>query len=87
MINPLTFFWKEGMTLTDLQGADTLQMTARYRRALWHGETWRRLLYWRLDLRTIGRAVVHRVTDTVRHRARELARCCTSPRTTTLPRS
>jgi len=75
VVNPLTFFWKEGMKLNvDLQDADTLQMTARYRRALWRSETWRRLLRWRLDLRTIGRAVARRAWDSLRHRGRELAR-------------
>jgi pimeloyl-ACP methyl ester carboxylesterase len=71
IVNPLTFCWKEGMVLND---ADTLQMTARYRRALWQGHTWRRLIGCRLNVRTIARATAQRGWSRLRHAGLELAR-------------
>jgi alpha-beta hydrolase superfamily lysophospholipase len=57
MINPLTYFWKQGMTLSDLQDAEALRAPAIYRQRLRSGRSWRKLLSGRVDLRPIARTL------------------------------
>lgn len=44
MVNPQNFFWKEGMTLEDLQIAEVVRNPVVYRERVLSGRAWRRLL-------------------------------------------
>jgi len=76
MVNPLTFFWKEGMAVDDveLKEYDQIEMVSRYRKLLFDPATWHRLVRGELDLGLIARAVFARAGNMVRHRIREVGR-------------
>jgi len=61
MINPLTYFWKEGDRLSDVKEYEILEMTAKYRGKMFTGEPWRKLLRGQLDLRLIGNVAMRRL--------------------------
>jgi predicted alpha/beta hydrolase len=74
MINPLTYFWKQGMTLSDLQDAQVLRGPAIYRERMRSGKSWRKLLTGRVDPRPIARTLLQRAWLALDSRRRDLAR-------------
>ena len=74
MINPLTYFWKEGMTLSDTQDAEVLRGPAIYRERMRSGKSWRKLLTGQVDLRPIARTLAQRAWLALDSDRRNLAR-------------
>jgi alpha-beta hydrolase superfamily lysophospholipase len=60
MVNPTTFFWKEGMTINEMQLAELVFMPRAYRTRLFSPTTWRRLLTGQIDVRYILKIYVQR---------------------------
>ena len=60
MINPLTFHWKEGMTLSDLQIAEVVRNPGVYRERIWSPAAWRKVLRGRVNLWRVGMVFVRR---------------------------
>jgi alpha-beta hydrolase superfamily lysophospholipase len=60
MINPLTFYWKEGMTLSDLQIAEVVRNPGVYRERIWSPAAWRKVLRGRVNLWRVGMVFVRR---------------------------
>jgi pimeloyl-ACP methyl ester carboxylesterase len=60
MVNPTTFFWKEGMTIGEMQLAELVFMPRAYRARLFSPTTWRRLLTGQIDVRYILKIYAHR---------------------------
>ena len=63
MVNPLNFFWKEGMMLDDLQVAEVVQNSVLYGQRVLSGAAWKRLLsgqvnVWRIVQTYIQRALL-----------------------------
>ena len=79
MINPLTFFWKQGMELSDVKDYEVNALTAKYRRKLTTGEPWRKLLRGELDWRVIRQAVRRRLWGFVHPHLLALARALRLP--------
>jgi hypothetical protein len=60
MVNPTTFFWKEGMTITEMQLAELVYMPRAYRARLLSAATWKRLLTGGIDVRYILKIYANR---------------------------
>ena len=65
MVNPLTYFWKEGGQLSDVQEYEVFELMSKYRGKLLTIEPWRRLVGGRLDLRLISQVVLRRLWNIV----------------------
>ena len=74
MINPLTYFWKDGMTLSDTQDAEVLRGPAIYRERMRSGKSWRKLLTGRVPLRPIAHTLMQRARLGLDSARRNLAR-------------
>lgn len=84
MINPLTFFWKEGMSLeySDLRVAADM---GRYRRNVRSLAAWRKLLEGKVNLLELTRVMVRHATTTLQRPLRSLARTLRIPLEDDLP--
>jgi pimeloyl-ACP methyl ester carboxylesterase len=51
MINPLTFYWNQGDTLSDLQIAEVMRNPGVYMENFWSARHWRKLLRGKVNLR------------------------------------
>jgi hypothetical protein len=60
MVNPLNFFWKQGMMLDDLQVAEVITNPGRYRRRVLSGAAWKRLLSGQVSIWRIIRIYIQR---------------------------
>ena len=78
VINPLTFFWKEGMSL-DYGDFQVTAEANRYRRTALQLSAWFKLLRGRVDLRALARVMVRRISTIVTHGSREVARTLRIP--------
>ena len=65
MVNPLTYFWKEGGQLSDVQEYEIFELMSKYRGKLFTIELWRRLIGGRLDLRLISQVALRRLWNIV----------------------
>lgn len=74
MVNPQNFFWKEGMTLSELQLAEIVQNPGIYRERVFSAASWRRLLGGRVNIWRIVRIYFYRAWFTVKTSWRDLAR-------------
>lgn len=76
MVDPLTFFWKEGMSLHEgqIHENDQVEMVSRYKRKWQDKETWARLFRGELDLPTITKAVALRARNVSLHVLRDVGR-------------
>ena len=75
MINPLTFFWREGAVMDgELMEDDVLEVASKYRSTLFTREPWLKLLRGQLDLRVVVQVVFRRIADMLRDELRELMR-------------
>ncbi len=74
MINPLTFFWKQGMTLNDLQIAEIVRNPGVYRERVLSGAAWGKLLCGRVNLRRVAMVFARRAILAVEMALRGLSR-------------
>ena len=73
VINPLTFFWKTGMSL-DYQPYQLENDASRYRRSLLSSESWKKLFRGRVQVMPFVQVVVRRTASVLRMRTRNIAR-------------
>jgi alpha-beta hydrolase superfamily lysophospholipase len=74
MINPLTFYWKQGMTMSDLHIAEIVRNPGIYRVRVMSGIAWARLLRGRVNLWRVAMVFVRRAMLTMEMTVRELGR-------------
>jgi len=83
-VNPLTFFWKEGMSLKYPEhrvAADVL----RYRTKVVSGPAWRKLIAGDVDLMGVARVVWQRLGSTLNNGVRTVTRLLGKPHAEDLP--
>lgn len=83
-VNPLTFFWKEGMSLKYPQhriAADVL----RYRSKVLSGAAWRKLIAGEVDLVGVAAVLGQRLGSTIHHQVRTVSRLLGKPLAEDLP--
>lgn len=78
-INPLTFFWKDGMSLDAPQQHDTVQDAQRYARMVQRWDAWKRVLTGRVDLRHAASVVLKQAGIFAESYAREVGRVVGRP--------
>jgi alpha-beta hydrolase superfamily lysophospholipase len=61
MINPLTYFWKEGMTLADVKDYELSALTSKFRGKLFTREPWLKLVRGELDVRLVAEVLGRRL--------------------------
>jgi hypothetical protein len=74
MINPLTYFWKPGMTMNDLQISEVVRNPGVYRERILSRTAWLKLLRGRVNLWRIGMVFARRAMLTVDASLRDLSR-------------
>lgn len=74
MINPLTYFWKQGAVPTDVKEYEVFELTSKYSSKIFTRDPWVRLLRGELDLRLIAEVAVRRLWNVVAPGLIELAR-------------
>lgn len=80
VINPLTFFWREGTPLdAPMPAHHVAAEMARYRSNLFAAERWRKLLRGQVDLRRLAALLWRRALHTASGPARDLARLLRLP--------
>lgn len=60
MVNPLNYFWKEGMEIIDLQLAEVITNPGLYRRRIFSGAAWQRLFTGRVNVWRIAKIYFYR---------------------------
>jgi alpha-beta hydrolase superfamily lysophospholipase len=73
IVNPLTYFWKPGMSL-DYADFQVTSESSRYARSAGSLSSWLKLLRGRVDLRNAARVLSKRLAVRARNAARDLAR-------------
>ena len=73
MVNPLTFFWKPGMSL-DFADFQVTAESSRYARSATSLASWLKLLRGRVDLVALTRILAKRLSARARNAARDVAR-------------
>lgn len=73
VINPLVFFWKEGMSLT-FPPSVVAGSAAHYRKSAFQIQTWKKLVTGGVDLVEFSHVVTRRVASVIGGRFRDLAR-------------
>jgi alpha-beta hydrolase superfamily lysophospholipase len=79
MVNPQTFFWKEGMSLHGLQIAEVIRNPGLYRERLVSVAAWKRLLTGQVNMWRIVRIYCHRPLLTLQGALRDAARALHIP--------
>ena len=74
LINPQNFFWKEGMSISDVQLIEILSGPGRYRERMLSTKNWRKVLTGRADFRRIAWVHVRHAWFTCTSWLRDLAR-------------
>jgi pimeloyl-ACP methyl ester carboxylesterase len=74
LINPQNFFWKEGMSISDVQLIEILSGPGRYRERMLSTKSWRKVLTGRADVRRIAWVHVRHAWFTCTSWLRNLAR-------------
>jgi pimeloyl-ACP methyl ester carboxylesterase len=74
MVNPENFFWKEGMTVKDMQMAELVRNPSVYRERMFSVAAWRKLTSGQVNIRYILRIYVHRALLAVESTLRDFAR-------------
>ena len=75
MINPLTFFWKAGLSLdSELADHRVVEKVAGYGHAVWQAERWLKLLRGRVNLGLLVRVMGRRASSLLRHRIHAIGR-------------
>ena len=74
MVNPENFFWKEGMSVNDMQMAELVSKPGVYRERMFTVAAWRRLSTGRVNIGYIVRIYLNRVLLAVESTLRNAAR-------------
>jgi alpha-beta hydrolase superfamily lysophospholipase len=74
MVNPQNYFWKEGMTLDDLQLSEVVHNPGLYRRRMFSGMAWRRLLGGKVNIWRIAKIYFYRPLLALESKLRDIAR-------------
>ena len=74
LINPQNYFWKEGMTVKDMQLGELVRNPRIYRARAFTIESWKRLFTGNIDVSYITKILSNRLFLAVESRTRELAR-------------
>jgi pimeloyl-ACP methyl ester carboxylesterase len=74
MINPQNYFWKEGMSLTDLQAVEVLRNPGVYRQQVFSGSAWRRFFSGDVNVWRIAKVYIQRACLAIVAVVRDLAR-------------
>lgn len=74
MVNPETFFWKEGANIRDIQLADLVHTPTLYRTRALSLRNWRRLVSGQVDVVYIVKLFLHRMLFAAQFRLRDLMR-------------
>jgi alpha-beta hydrolase superfamily lysophospholipase len=74
LINPQNYFWKEGMSLTDLQAVEVLRNPGVYRQQVVSTAAWKRLLAGEVNVGRIVKVYVQRIGLAIVALLRDLAR-------------
>jgi alpha-beta hydrolase superfamily lysophospholipase len=74
MVNPENFFWKEGMSVNDMQMAELVRKPGVYRERMFTVAAWRRLSTGRVNIGYIVRIYLNRVLLAVESTLRNAAR-------------
>jgi len=79
MINPLTYFWKEGTQLSDVKEYEIVELTTKFRGKLFTREPWLKLLRGELDVRLVAEVALRRAWGAVAPLLVEAARALHIP--------
>ncbi len=79
MINPLTYFWKQGTELSDVKDYQLVELTSKFRGKLFTREPWRKLLRGELDVRLVAEVAARRAWGGVAPHLVEAARALHIP--------
>jgi dienelactone hydrolase len=74
MINPQNYFWKDGMSLTDLQAVEVLRNPGVYRQQVVSTAAWKRLLTGEVNVARIVKVYIQRISLAMLALLRDLAR-------------
>jgi alpha-beta hydrolase superfamily lysophospholipase len=74
MVNPQNYFWDEGTTLTDLQPAEVIHNPGLYRRRVFSGVHWKRLLAGEVNVWRIAKIYFYRPLLALESTLRDIAR-------------
>jgi pimeloyl-ACP methyl ester carboxylesterase len=74
LINPQNYFWKEGMTVNDMQLGELVRNPRLYRSRLFSIESWKRLVTGNIDVTYIMKVLGNRLFLGLESAGRELAR-------------
>jgi alpha-beta hydrolase superfamily lysophospholipase len=74
MVNPQNYFWKEGMTLDDLQLAEVVHNSRLYPRRMLSGVAWKRLLGGKVNVLRIAKIYFYRPLLALESSLRDIAR-------------
>jgi len=74
MVNPQNYFWKEGMTLTDLQLAEVVHNPGLYRRRIFSLAAWQRFFGGRVNILRIAKIYIYRPLMALESAVRDMAR-------------
>ncbi len=78
VINPLTFFWKDGMTLAIPEFQVTSEAN-RYRKTAMQWSAWMKILRGQVNVLEVSTIILRRVRALLGHQLREMARLCGLP--------
>jgi alpha-beta hydrolase superfamily lysophospholipase len=73
-INPLIFFWEDGVDVTDIQAWEVVQKPAAYLEHIWSIDAWRRLLFGDVSIWRVAQIYMHRPMLAMKSGLRDLAR-------------
>lgn len=74
LVNPLTFYWKQGSTLNDLQIAEVVRNPGVYRERVKTGKSWLKLIRGRVNLWRVVMVYLRRLGLALDSSARDLSR-------------
>jgi pimeloyl-ACP methyl ester carboxylesterase len=74
LINPQNYFWKEGMTVNDMQLGELVRNPRVYRSRLFSIESWKRLITGNIDVSYITKILGNRLFLALESGGREIAR-------------
>jgi pimeloyl-ACP methyl ester carboxylesterase len=74
LINPLTYYWKQGSKLSDLQDAEVVRNPGVYAEKVWSVESWRKVLEGRVNLWRVFMIYLRRLLMAVGSSARNASR-------------
>lgn len=74
LVNPQTFFWREGQSIEDIQLVEVIGNPGVHRQRARSAQHWKRLLTGRVDIVRIVRVNLHRIALALESSCRDLAR-------------